>query len=384
MKTNEIAIIRNDKYDFYNILGLPAVYFHQIVARENGSNFYLLVPDDKYEKYSRVFDEGVVFTFSKEKELYNLIEDAPTLVKLNNIHIKPTPDLFEKQGRCLKYIIASKKSFKDTLFIDAMNSVSEPTLEEKESCIVLDSEFDLLNLRKWIGRIINCKMMRNGVSFQDIDGATIGPLVTIEAGVELRNKVTLLGNIYIEKGSILEDNVKIVNSRIGKDNYIFRTFMSNSTVGDNNIIRTAYVEDSVVGNKNEIGPFVHLRGQTIVSNGALIGNFVEIKGSQVDESAKIKHHAYIGDTFVGKNANIGCGVITANYDGINKHKTYIGERSFIGCNTTLVAPITINKDCYIAAGSTITEDVETGDLAIARTRQVNKKGYAIAKGLKKA
>lgn len=384
MKANEIAIIRNDKFDFSNILGLPAVYFHYIVACVNESSFYLLVPDEKFDKYSKVFEEGIVFPFSKEKELYELIEDKPTLVKLNNIYIKPTPDLFNKRGRCIKYTIADKEDFKDSLFINSINSVAEPTLEDKESCIILDSEFDLLSLRKWIRRIINCNMMKNGVSFQDIEGVNIGPLVKIEAGVELRNKVTLLGDTYIEKGTILEDDVKIVNSRIGKDNHIYQSFISNAKMGDNNIIRNSYVEDSVVGNRNKIGPFAHLRNQTFVYNETFIGNFVEIKGSQIDEGAKIKHHAYIGDTFVGKNANIGCGVITANFDGIYKHKIHIGERSFIGCNTTLVAPVTVDNDCYIAAGSTITQDVEPGDLAIARSRQINKRGYANAKGLKKA
>ena len=118
-----------------------------------------------------------------------------------------------------------------------------------------------------------------------------------------------------------------------------------------------------------------MRGKAVIDNECVLGNFVEIKSSNIKDHVKIKHLSYIGDTFIEKNVNIGCGFVTANYDGKRKYPTTIEENVFVGCNTTIVSPVTLKENCFIAAGSVITKDVEKNDLAIARSRQINKTNY---------
>ena len=143
------------------------------------------------------------------------------------------------------------------------------------------------------------------------------------------------------------------------------------------------VNDSTVGKDAKIGPFTHLRMNTVVGEGDRIGNFVEIKNSTIGRKTNVSHLTYIGDTDCGSGVNFGCGVVTVNYDGKNKFRTTIGDNVFIGCNSNLIAPVTIKTGGFIAAGSTITDNLEEDDFAIARAKQVTKKGYAKKFGYKK-
>ncbi len=130
-----------------------------------------------------------------------------------------------------------------------------------------------------------------------------------------------------------------------------------------------------MGSDTTIGPFAHLRPDTHIGDHIRIGNFVELKNAQIDDDTKVSHLTYVGDSVVGKKVNFGCGVVTVNYDGDKKHITTICDDVFVGCNSNLVAPITIRSHSYIAAGSTITDEVGEGQLAIARAKQVNKEGW---------
>ncbi|MGB0499507.1 MAG: bifunctional UDP-N-acetylglucosamine diphosphorylase/glucosamine-1-phosphate N-acetyltransferase GlmU, partial [Rubricella sp.] len=136
----------------------------------------------------------------------------------------------------------------------------------------------------------------------------------------------------------------------------------------------SHLEDCHVGSGAVIGPYARLRPGTEIGGDARIGNFVEVKNAEIHPGAKVNHLSYIGDAEVGEAANIGAGTITCNYDGVNKHRTIIGEGAFIGSNTSLVAPVAVAAGGYVASGSVITTDVGEGDLAIARARQVNKPG----------
>lgn len=190
-------------------------------------------------------------------------------------------------------------------------------------------------------------------------------------------------NTYISKesvigeGTVIYPNVHLEGECcIGKNCKILPgTFLVNVKISDNCTIISSRITDSVVGEKTEIGPNAHLRAHCIIGNSCRIGNFVEMKNTQFGDFSKCAHLSYLGDAVVGQNVNIGCGVVTANYDGKNKHQTIIGSNSFIGSGAKLIAPIKIEEDCLIAAGSIITKDVEKGDMAIARSYQVNKKGY---------
>ena len=164
-------------------------------------------------------------------------------------------------------------------------------------------------------------------------------------------------------------------------------WIENSRFGENVTVRAGcYIVESSVGNDVTMGPFAHLRPETVVSDGAKIGNFVEIKKSKIGKGSKVPHLSYVGDAELGKDVNIGAGTITCNYDGVNKHRTTIGDNVFIGSDTMLVAPITVGSGAMTGAGSTITKDVPDGALAIGRARQTViekwKKKAASAKGKK--
>jgi len=176
------------------------------------------------------------------------------------------------------------------------------------------------------------------------------------------------GDTTILPGTTIEGKTVIgTNCRIGP-----AAFISNSSIGNSVEVRSSYIYDSEIGNEAQIGPFSHIRPGTILKTGVKVGNFSEVKKSTIEEGAKVNHLTYIGDATVGKKVNIGAGTITCNYDGVKKHKTIIGDRSFIGSNVNFVAPVEIGSDAVIGAGSTITDNVPSKALAIARARQVNK------------
>ena len=148
-------------------------------------------------------------------------------------------------------------------------------------------------------------------------------------------------------------------------------------IGNNVLIKSfSHLESCKIENKVEVGPYARIRPDTILKEGSKIGNFVEVKKSIVGKKSKVNHLSYIGDTTIGKSSNIGAGTITCNYDGTNKHKTTIGEESFIGTNSSLVAPVNIGKGAFVGAGSTITKDVPDEALAVARGKQANKEDWA--------
>ncbi len=151
--------------------------------------------------------------------------------------------------------------------------------------------------------------------------------------------------------------------------------LQDSTVSDRCHLFRSHIVQARIESDVSVGPFAHLRPGTVLKRGARVGDFVEIKNTEVGENTKVLHLTYLGDATVGRDSNIGAGTITCNYDGVRKHRTVIGERVFVGSHATLVAPLTIEDDAYIAAGSTITDDVPSESLAIARSYQTNKAGW---------
>ena len=194
----------------------------------------------------------------------------------------------------------------------------------------------------------------------DPNNTYIGPNVTIEQDVVVYPGTMLMGNTHVETNAIIGPNTEI----------------ENCTVGQGTVIKQSVLKDSTIGKEVNVGPFAHIRPETTVGNEVRVGNFVELKKSVIGDNTKVPHLSYIGDANFGENINIGCGTITVNYDGKDKHVTTIEDNSFIGCNSNLVAPVTIKRGSYVAAGSTITDNVPEESLAIARSRQTNKEGYA--------
>lgn len=187
----------------------------------------------------------------------------------------------------------------------------------------------------------------------------------ISEEVTFGENVIIYPNVTIEGISIIGNNTKIYPG----------TFIRNSIVGSDCEIYNSHIVDSSIGDSTTVGPYANIHGKVKIGKHNRIGSFVELKNTVTADSTKIPHLSYIGDAEIGGGVNIGAGVITANYDGVNKNKTVICDNVFVGCNTNLIAPVEIKENSFIAAGSTITKDVPKDSLAIARAKQVNKTDY---------
>ena len=207
---------------------------------------------------------------------------------------------------------------------------------------------------------INREHMKNGVTIIDPLTTYIAPTVTIASDVVIEPGTKILGDSVIGTDSVIGPNSEIIDSHIGEQSKVLHSV----------------VHDSKVGNRVNIGPYAHVRPASDIRDDVKVGNFVEVKKSVIDDGSKVSHLSYIGDAEIGKNVNVGCGSITVNYDGLNKFKTIIEDDVFVGCNTNLIAPVTVGRGALVAAGSTITKDVPEVALSIARAKQVNKESYA--------
>lgn len=187
--------------------------------------------------------------------------------------------------------------------------------------------------------------------------------------------------VKLDKSVIVYPNVVIEGTTyIGKGTIIYNgCYIKDSIIGENNLIYSSHIFNSKIGNNNKIGPYANIRENNVIKDDIKIGSFVELKNSLIDYKSKVPHLTYLGDTSVGKNTNIGCGVITANYDGENKHKTVIGDNSFIGSNVNLIAPIKIGDNVFVAAGSTIRKDCSDNEFAISKCEEVHKPNKKVRK-----
>lgn len=234
-----------------------------------------------------------------------------------------------------------------------------------EETIGVNSRIQLAEAEEILRNRINLRHMTNGVTLIDPKSTYIADDVKIE------KDTIIYPNNVIEGNTIIGQNVTIYpNSRI-KD----------SVIGNDVEIQSSVILDSKIGENTTVGPFAYIRPESIIGSHARIGDFVEIKKSTIGNNTKVSHLTYIGDAEVGGNCNFGCGTVVVNYDGAKKHKTTIGNNSFIGCNTNLVSPVSVADNTYIAAGSTITNSVNEGELAIARAKQRNIQNWVAKKGL---
>ena len=204
------------------------------------------------------------------------------------------------------------------------------------------------------------KLMDSGVTIMDPASTFIEGSVKIGRDTIIYPYTWLEGNTEIGEDCEIGPNARFTNVKVGNDNHL----------------QFIYAHDCEVKNHVTAGPYVHLRPDTVISDHVKIGNYVEVKNSNVGEGTKLPHLTYIGDSDIGSGVNMGCGCITVNYDGKKKHRTIIGDNAFVGCNTNLVAPVTVQANTYIGAGSTITKEVPENALGIARAKQKNIEGWA--------
>jgi len=205
------------------------------------------------------------------------------------------------------------------------------------------------------------ELAAEGVIVEDPGSTLVGPEVAVETGAVLRPFTILEGRTVVRRGAVVGPFVRLVDVEVGPG----------ARVLDHCLLLESVVEAGA-----SVGPFSHLRPQSRVRERARVGNFVELKKTDLGEGSKAQHLSYLGDATVGAGVNIGAGTITCNYDGTHKHRTHIDSGAFVGSDTTLVAPVSVGAGAYIAAGSTITEDVPGDALALGRARQVTKPGWA--------
>ena len=201
--------------------------------------------------------------------------------------------------------------------------------------------------------------MRAGVSIPCADGVIICP------GAKIGTDTVIMPNTTVKGNSVIGENCTIGPSSL----------VDGSVIGDNVKLESSVCYGAKICDNAQIGPFVRIRPNTVINENVRVGNFVEIKNSNIGKDTKISHLSYIGDSDFGENINVGCGCATANYSGNTKSRTTVEDGAFLGCHTCLVAPVKVGENAYTAAGSTITEDVDKNALAIARTRQRSKAGW---------
>jgi bifunctional UDP-N-acetylglucosamine pyrophosphorylase/glucosamine-1-phosphate N-acetyltransferase len=230
-----------------------------------------------------------------------------------------------------------------------------------EDVMGVNTREELYRVSEIMRRRIISGWMKKGVTFIDPHASIVHTTVRIGRDTVIYPNTYIEGRTSIGKNCVIYPGARLYDSVIG----------NNVVIKDNTLI-----EESRVAEGATIGPFAHLRPHSVIGRNVKIGNFVEIKKSQIEDGTKAQHLSYIGDSIVGKDVNIGAGTITCNYDGMKKHRTVIGDGVFIGSDSQLVAPVSIGRGAYVAAGSSITKDVPPGALAIGRAGQRNIRGWA--------
>jgi bifunctional UDP-N-acetylglucosamine pyrophosphorylase/glucosamine-1-phosphate N-acetyltransferase len=205
------------------------------------------------------------------------------------------------------------------------------------------------------------ELVGRGVRVEDPGSTLVGPEVVVETGAVLRPFTILEGRTVVRGGAVVGPFARLVDVEVGPGAHVL----------DHCLLRESVVEAGA-----SVGPFAHIRPESRVGRQARVGNFVELKKAHLGAGSKAQHLSYLGDATIGPGVNIGAGTITCNYDGAHKNPTRIEAGAFVGSDTTLVAPVTVGEGAYVAAGSTITEDVPKDALALGRARQVTKPGWA--------
>ena len=298
--------------------------------------------------------EFASFDFSEYKEVLFI---SPLCPCIKGESVKNALETFEKEKKAIKLGESIICSTSDAISFPDIKTVNFPLPEDE--AFVCKTRGDILKAGNIIKERTNSRLMDNGVSFIAPENTYISPFA--EIGVDS----LIYPEVFIEGESKIGENCTIYGN----------TTITNSILKNNITVKSSVILDSEIGDNTSVGPFAYIRPNSQIGENVKVGDFVEIKKSKIGNGTKISHLTYVGDSVVGERVNFGCGTVTVNYDGKNKFTTTIGNDCFIGCNTNLVSPVTVNDNAFIAAGSTITDDVEENALAIARARQINKKGW---------
>lgn len=253
------------------------------------------------------------------------------------------------------------------IFNDKNLSVGAYKIKDREEIMGVNNRLQLSKAASIMTKRILERHMLSGVTIVDPANTYIDASVQIERDVTILPGCMIKGTTYIEEDAVIGPDTTISDSHIGR--------------GVN--VQKSVIFESRIGEGTTIGPFAYLRPGNVIGKHAKIGDFVEMKNSTFGDHSKVSHLTYVGDGDVGSGVNLGCGVVFVNYDGKRKHRTKVMDNSFIGCNVNLVAPVTVGKNAYIAAGTTVTHEVPEANLAVGRAKQENIEGWVKRKGLLK-
>ena len=314
-----------------------ATGYGRIVRDNDGSVLKIVEQKDASEEEKKINEvNSGMYVFDAQSLLYSLDKITP-----NNA-----------QG---EYYLT------DTLeiLLSAGKKIGGYAISDNDEIRGINDRVQLNEAEKIMQKRINEYHMRNGVTMRNPES------VYIEDGVEIGNDTEICQNVTIKSGT-----------KIGSDCVIGSgSMLDRAVIHDGVDVLSSVILESEVDEGTHVGPFAYIRPNCHVGKEVKVGDFVELKNSNIDDGTKISHLTYIGDSDVGKRVNFGCGTVTCNYDGKKKYRTTIGDDCFVGCNTNFVSPINVGDGVYIAAGSTITEDIPENSLSIARARQVNKEGW---------
>lgn len=292
--------------------------YGRIVRNENGTVDAIVEQKDATEQEQAINEINTGIYCFDNKKLFKYVDEISNENAQNEYYLTDLVAIFNQHQEKVDAFVTP--NHEETLGVNDIPALSQAA--------------------KILQRRINHQHMVEGVNIYDPENTYIGP------------------NVLIGAGTIVEPNVRI---------------MGNSIIGENNVIKSSTViEDSKLGNNNEVGPMARFRNNVELADDCKIGNFVELKKAKLGNGTKAAHLAYIGDAEVGENVNFSCGAITANFDGVKKHQTIIGNNVIVGSNATLIAPLKIDDGVFVAASTTVTTDVESNKLVIGRSRETIK------------
>lgn len=357
-----------------DILYDPAALWLTESLRAAGvERFFAVCREQDVERTKACFPEGSIILSDGDTNatdrLYDFLEEssggvtvitrpvllAPEGTAFSVTDKKPVKCVYDLKGSALLAALKEGKSF-----VEAVTALGD-TAPWRGRYVPLKSDlsYRAFTVEPLAKSLSVERMLAAGVRVVDPANTYVGPAVKVGEGTTLLPNATLYGLTVVGSDCVIGNG----------------TVIRDCVIGDRVNVNASQLNESVVEDDSTVGPFAYVRPNCHVGKGVKVGDFVELKNSTVGDGTKISHLTYVGDTDAGSHINFGCGTVTVNYDGEKKFRTTIGDGAFIGCNTNLVAPVSIGAGAYTAAGSTITEDVPDDSLAIARERQSVKKNW---------
>ncbi len=314
------------------------------IIRRDGKIYKIREHKDCNDEQLKVNEINTSIYCFNSRELLSLLDDIGTNNSQGEYYLTDTIE------------IALKRKLK----------VGSVIFEDSQQFVGINTKRQLLEATHILrDRVVN-KHLDNGVIFIDPISVQIGQ------DVEIGQDTVIYPNVIIEGMTSIGEECEIGQN----------TTLKNMTIGDGVNILQSVCLNSKIGDNTNVGPFAYIRPDCEVGENVKVGDFVELKKAKIGNNTKMSHLSYVGDAVVGENVNIGCGTITVNYDGKNKCVTTIGDNSFVGCNSNLIAPVTVESDSYVAAGTTVTNNVPSDSLAISRVKQNNLEGWVSRSGKK--